>query len=166
MNIVGNFQKVSVEEYLLANADANMTEEALREEYDRIILPRRMTNIAAGYDFYLPRSVDVTPGEISRWIYTGIKVYMDPEWALLLFPRSGKGFSHGLGLANTVGVIDPDYVKADNEGHIAARLTTMKPIHLEAGDRFMQGVFVRTGLAIADLSAGGERTGGFGSTGV
>lgn len=58
-------------------------------------------------------------------------------------PRSGLGFKFGLGLANTVGVIDADYSNAANGGHIMAKLTSQdKPIHIDKGQAFMQGIIM------------------------
>lgn len=58
-----------------------------------------------------------------------------------------------------------DYFEADNEGHIAAKITTEEPFKLDAGDRFMQGIIVKYGIVENDDPIAGKRTGGFGSTG-
>ena len=83
------------------------------------------------------------------------------------YPRSGLGFKYRLQLNNTVGIIDSDYYDSDNEGHIFAKLTNdsreEQSISLQAGDGFMQGIFVEYGLTVDDEAAG-VRNGGFGST--
>ena len=91
---------------------------------------------------------------------------IDPGWVLMIFPRSGLGFKYHCSLANTVGVIDEDYFYADNEGHIMVKLVNRgnKTMHIEAGDKMCQGVFLPYGITHND-SAKGERHGGFGSTG-
>ena len=64
------------------------------------------------------------------------------------------------------GVVDADYIQADNEGEIAALFYNMldEDVVLEAGDKMMQGIFVKYGTTDDD-NAEGERSGGFGSTG-
>lgn len=61
-----------------------------------------------------------------------------------------------------------DYYFADNEGHIMAKITNDsrdgKTLKLNAGDRFMQGIFLPFGITYND-EATEKRTGGFGSTG-
>ena len=47
---------------------------------------------------------------------------MKENVGLFLFPRSGQGFKYRFALANTVGIIDSDYMNADNEGHIMVKL--------------------------------------------
>ena len=92
---------------------------------------------------------------------------MQPEWVLHLYPRSGLGFKFRLQLNNTVGIIDSDYFNSDNEGHIFAKITNDsnegKVLKLQAGEGFMQGIFLEYGIT-EDDDAGGVRNGGFGST--
>ena len=131
-------------------------------------LPRRATAGSAGYDFFMPIDVILEPGETAL-IPTGIRVQIDDSWLLALFPRSGLGFKYRLQLDNTVGIIDSDYYQALNEGHIMAKITNDtkdgKTLVLNAGDRFMQGVFLPFGIT-SDDAAGGDRSGGFGSIGA
>ncbi len=93
---------------------------------------------------------------------------MEPEWVLHLYPRSGLGFKYRLQLNNTVGIIDSDYFNSDNEGHIFAKITNDsnegKTLKLQAGEGFMQGIFLEYGIT-EDDDADGARNGGFGSTG-
>ena len=136
----------------------------IRKTYDAIQLPRRATDGSAGYDFYMPFAasfISVNP----TMIPTGIRVKLDPGTFLMCVPRSGLGFKYGMQLRNSVGIIDEDYANADNEGHIAAKITTEEPFMLDAGDRFMQGIIVRYGTVENDEPIAGKRTGGFGSTG-
>ena len=129
-----------------------------------IALPRRATAGSAGYDFFAPAAFELAPGETVK-IPTGVRVSIDAGWVLMLFPRSGLGFKYRLQLNNTVGVIDSDYFNAKNEGHIFIKLTNAgsKALSVGAGEAFAQGVFLPYGLTEDDC-AGGERTGGFGST--
>lgn len=127
---------------------------------DESIRPVRSTKLSAGYDFFAPKSFSVASGE-KVLFDTGVKVELDPGYVLLLFPRSSLG-SNGLVLTNTVGVIDADY-----RNEIKAMLTnhnTYRSIHVDRGQKYMQGVIVRHGLA-EETEVVTERTGGVGSTG-
>lgn len=130
-----------------------------------IPLPSRATEGSAGYDFVCPVSTTLAPGE-SAVIPTGICARMESGWVLLIFPRSGLGFRHQIRLANTVGVIDSDYIHAANGGHILVKLVNGSDhaVTLAPGDRFCQGIFLPYGLAEEDTLPG-QRSGGFGSTG-
>ena len=130
-----------------------------------IPLPKRATAGSAGYDFISPAEVTLAPGEAIT-IPTGIRCEMQPGWVLMLFPRSGLGFKHQIHLANTVGVVDADYFRAANEGHIMVRLVNGggHAVVIAQGERFCQGVFLPHGLAEEDEVLA-DRTGGFGSTG-
>ena len=139
---------------------------ARRVPVGEIPLPRRATAGSAGYDFVCPVEVTLRPGDTAV-IPTGIRVWMEPGWVLLNCPRSSLGRKHGLRLANTIGVIDSDYVHADNQGHILVMLVNGgdHAVTLRPGERFCQGIFVPFGLAEEEAVTGG-RTGGFGSTGA
>lgn len=139
---------------------------AIYNMYNDIKLPRRATKGSAGYDFYAPVDITLKPGETMK-IPTGIRVKMEPEWVLQVFPRSGLGFKYRLQLDNTVGVIDSDYYYSDNEGHIFCKITNdskeNKSIEVKAGTGICQGIFVEYGVTVDD-DADGIRNGGFGST--
>ena len=128
--------------------------------------PRRATAGSAGYDFRSPLDFHLDSGESIR-IPTGYRARIAPGWVLMLFPRSGLGFKYRLQLNNTVGIVDADYFGARNEGHIFVKLTNAgdRPLSVKRGEAFAQGVFLPFGLT-EDDDAGGERLGGFGSTGA
>ena len=130
-----------------------------------IPLPQRATAGSAGYDFICPADITLQPSEAVT-IPTGIRCEMQPDWVLMLFPRSGLGFKHQVRLANTVGVIDADYFRAANEGHIMVRIVNGgdHAVSIAKGERFCQGVFLPHGLAEEETVLAG-REGGFGSTG-
>ena len=138
----------------------------MRQIFDGIELPRRATRGSAGYDFYSPVDFELKPGETIK-IPTGIRVYMEQNWVLNLFPRSGLGFKFRLQMNNTVGIIDSDYFYSDNEGHIFVKLTNDsnegKVVRVEAGTGIVQGIFMEYGVTIDD-DAKEVRNGGFGST--
>ena len=140
--------------------------EETKDFYDYIMLPKRATSGSAGYDFYLPFDLTIKPNESVK-VYTGIRAKIDPNYVLMIFPRSGLGTKYHLMLDNTVGVIDSDYYNALNEGHIIVALTNHsdKVLELKRGDRFAQGVFLKFGITVDDDTKS-ERLGGHGSTGM
>lgn len=140
--------------------------EETKDFYDYIMLPKRATSGSAGYDFYLPFDLTIKPNESVK-VYTGIRAKINPDYVLMIFPRSGLGTKYHLMLDNTVGVIDSDYYNALNEGHIIVALTNHsdKVLELKRGDRFAQGVFLKFGITVDDDTKS-ERLGGHGSTGM
>ena len=175
MKRIAKFSKVSFEEFckgllegLWIPSDINDKEYyRWKEIYNEIKLPERKTTGSAGYDFHIPFSVTLAPGQ-TVLIPTGVRCLMEPEWVLKLYPRSGLGFKYRLQLNNTVGIIDSDYYYSDtNEGHIMAKITNdsneENVLKLKSGDGFMQGIFVEYGITVDD-HASGKRNGGMGST--
>lgn len=140
--------------------------EETKEFYDFVILPKRATTGSAGYDFYLPYDLTIKPSESVK-VFTGVRVKINSDYVLMVFPRSGLGTKYHLMLDNTVGVIDSDYYNALNEGHIIISLTNHsdKVLELKRGDRFAQGVFLKYGITVDDDTKD-ERSGGYGSTGL
>ncbi|MBS5398700.1 deoxyuridine 5'-triphosphate nucleotidohydrolase [[Ruminococcus] torques] len=168
MKRIAKFEKVSIEQFREGWTDAfgEVDETELREIYEAVRLPKRATAGSAGYDFFAPARISLAPGETVK-IPTGIRVWMEPEWVLKCYPRSGLGFKFRLQLNNTVGIIDSDYYYSDNEGHIFAKITNDsnegKTLEVKAGDGFMQGIFVEYGITLDD-DVTEVRNGGFGST--
>jgi len=164
MRRIAKFHKVSAAQFEAAWQDT--FGESGAAVYETIRLPARATKGSAGYDFYTPCAIHLAPGETVK-IPTGIRAEMEEDWVLKLYPRSGLGFKYRLQLNNTVGIIDSDYFYSDNEGHIFVKMTNAtneeKVIELEAGDGFMQGIFIEYGITVDD-AAEGIRNGGFGST--
>ncbi len=170
MNRVSQFFKVSQERFLLDSAGLlpDFTESQRLAMYENIRLPFRATAGSAGYDFYIPFSAVIMPGQ-TLTVPTGIRTRIDDGWFLMCCPRSGLGFKFRLRLDNTIGIIDSDYFGADNEGHIMIRVTNEsnsgKILELNKGSAFAQGIFVPFGIT-SDDHASDKRTGGFGSTSV
>ena len=160
MNRVGEFEKVSFEQYYEAIKDEfykgqEMTpalQENIKKSWEVLQLPSRATSGSAGYDFKAPFSFSLDAGD---------------TWWLGCLPRSGLGFKYRLQLDNTMGVIDSDYYYSDNEGHIFAKITndnhTGKTLTVEAGSGFLQAIFIPYGVTYSD-DATGVRNGGMGST--
>lgn len=168
MKKIAKFHKVSYEQFREGFLDVfPETEDAnLTEIYENLKLPKRATKGSAGYDFFTPVNIVLNPGE-SLKVPTGIRVEMEDNWVLQLYPRSGLGFKFRLQLNNTVGIIDSDYFYSDNEGHIFAKITNDskegKTLCVEKGTAFMQGIFLEYGITVDDETEG-VRNGGFGST--
>lgn len=168
MNRVAEFKKVSKEQFFKDFKDtfSQYTDEEINAIYDAIKLPKRATMKSAGYDIFSPVPIDLKPGETIK-IPTGIRVRIDEDYVLMVYPRSGLGFKFRLQLNNTVGVIDADYYESDNEGHIFVKITNDsnegKTVSLEAGAAFSQGIFMQYGITVDD-EVTTQRNGGFGST--
>lgn len=163
-----HFEKVSFEEWkraLKSIWENDLSEETIIKTYNNIVLPKRGSQFAAGYDFYCPIPTHIDRGPLM--IPTGIRWVTDEndrDKVLIICPRSGLGTKYGLKLANTIGVVDSDYCLATNEGHIMASLTTQIGLKIDAGDRFIQGVILPYYTCGETVEA--KREGGFGSTGV
>lgn len=144
--------------------------------------PKRQTKESAGYDFYMPCDLDMEPGiwytvdtEVSfngkekpyfdctvsvEGEYRNVRMF-PRSWYMQLMPRSSLGYKYGFRLANTVGVIDKDYVGH----HISAKIMVEQPLSLKKGERFMQGVFIPVAYDLFEDIPTATRDGGHGSTG-
>ena len=168
MKRIAKFYKVSFEQFEESWKDdfPETSPEEIREIYEKIKLPARATKGSAGYDFFSPVDFELKPGETLK-IPTGIRVSMEEDWVLCIFPRSGLGFKYRLQMNNTVGVIDSDYYDSDNEGHIFLKMTNDsnegKTVTVSQGNGMAQGIFFQYGIT-EDDQAEEERNGGFGST--
>ena len=167
MHRIARFEKVSFTQFKKDWEDSfGASDEEIRVLYESIKLPARATKGSAGYDFFTPIDIELKPGETIK-IPTGVRTQMEDGWVLKCYPRSGLGFKFRLQLNNTVGIIDSDYYFSDNEGHIFAKITNdtneSRVVRLNAGDGFMQGIFVEYGITVDDDTTE-IRNGGFGST--
>ena len=129
--------------------------------------PSYMTSASAGADLKAREEVTLKPGERMK-VPTGVWI-SEVEWTkvptgkvpeLQIRARSGLAFKHGLTLVNGVGTVDADF-----PDEICALLVNIgdKPYTVKKGDRIAQMVLNLTDR-LPDLSVGGERVGGFGST--
>jgi len=170
MQKIAKFMKVSRQNFTDALTDSfkDISVDEANQIYNEIKLPVRATKGSAGYDFKIPVSLTLKPGETSK-IPTGIRAKIADGFVLMVFPRSGLGFKYRLQLNNTVGIIDADYFDSDNEGHIFIKITNdsneNKTLELGAGDGFAQGIFIPFGIT-EDDNCEALRNGGFGSTGA
>ncbi len=130
-------------------------------------IPMRATESSAGYDLSSIEEVIIEPKQI-KLIPTGLKVMMQKDEALFIFPRSSLAIKRGLMMSNSVGVIDADYYgNQDNEGHIMIPLMNMtdNPVIIKKGERIAQGIFMHYLKTTDDQARSNERKGGFGSSG-
>lgn len=168
MKKIAQFFKVSPDNFLNAMREEfpQYTETDIRDMYETLSLPKRATRGSAGYDFFAPFSFSLPPAATIK-IPTGIRVKMEEDWVLKVYPRSGLGFKYRLQMNNTVGIIDSDYFYSDNEGHIFIKMTNDsnegKTVEVVQGTGFAQGIFLEYGITVDD-EADGIRNGGLGST--
>lgn len=157
MKRIAQFEKISEENFLSTGIYT-------KEDYADYKLPKRATSGSAGYDFFAVKTFSVAPSETIT-IPTGVRAKIEDGWVLKIYPRSGLGFKFRLTLNNTVGIIDSDYYYSDNEGHIFIRMTNCgdKPLTVEKGQGFAQGIFLEYGITFDD-DVVAVRNGGFGST--
>ena len=131
-------------------------------------LPKRQTALSAGYDLAAAEMVTIMPGEVAL-VPTPFKAYMPNGEVLKLYARSSLAVKKKLTLPNAVGSIDADYVdNPANEGQIFVALLNFgaTATTIEKGERIAQGIFEKF-LTVDDdeIGMGGQRSGGFGSTG-
>ena len=130
-------------------------------------LPTRNDKGSAGYDFYTPVQLVIEPGQMVKF-KTHIKAQMEQDEVLMLYVRSSIGIKKNLMLANTTGVIDSTYYNnQDNEGNIIGALYNYgtETQVIEAGERVMQGMFIKYLTTVNDIPLNTVRTGGIGSSG-
>jgi dUTP pyrophosphatase len=124
-----------------------------------------------GIDLYVPENISVEPFE-TKFINLGIRAeYQGSDnayYGYQLYPRSSISKTK-LRLANSVGIIDPNY-----RGYLIAAVDNIsdKTQHISKGDRLFQLVFVQlmkpsfVEIINEDQLSSTERgSGGFGSTG-
>ena len=165
---IAKFEKVSPQRFVndwISTFPQQTIEQAVLA-YEHIQLPRRATSGSAGYDFFAPVGFELPAGGSIK-IPTGVRALIEEGWVLTLYPRSGLGFKYRFQLDNSVGVIDSDYARSDNEGHIFLRMTNDsregKGLRVPAGTAFAQGIFLPFGITLDD-DVQTVRNGGLGST--
>jgi dUTP pyrophosphatase len=128
--------------------------------------PTKATPGSAAFDCYSNANYDIHLNT-SRLIDLGFKIAIPEGYVGKLFIRSGLS-RKGLTLANSVGVIDPDYrgpvmanVRFQGDGFV---------YHIEKGDRICQLIIEEIPLVsfrlVDDLDETTRGSSGFGSTGI
>lgn len=137
------------------------------DEYknNNISIPKRQTKFSAGYDFEAATDILLNPMEITM-IPTGVAAKFPSNEVLLIFPRSSLAIRKKLVLVNGVGVIDSDYFKSDNQGHIMFPVLNYSKeiVEIKKGERLMQGIFLKFKKVSQEILSNNLRTGGFGSS--
>lgn len=132
-------------------------------------LPTRATSGSAGMDLYacIDEPITLKKGD-KAVIPTGIAIGLnDPHYATFIYARSGLAIKHGIGLLNSVGVIDSDY-----RGEICVGVIkqTDPEYTIEPFERIAQMVIEPVELPeiveVQDLDDTDRGAGGFGSTGT
>lgn len=143
------------------------------------IPPAYGTPFSAALDVYAQEDLIIT--DKTQLIDLGFKAEYPTDFACVLMPRSGYGSKFGLALANTLGLIDPDYrgtwmaAAWLHEGGLQPE--KVKPgewddckriLKVPRGEALGQLLFVRTGRLlpnlVSELSETVRGDGGFGST--
>lgn len=156
------FEQISQKQW---DDDFNNILEMHQVDYKKHQLPKRGSKTSAGYDFFSPIN-EIIPAHGTAKIPTGVKVFMQSDEVLMIYPRSSMGFKTNIRLSNTTGVIDSDYYNnPDNEGHMWIKFynPTDEDYTIAIGDKIAQGIFTKF-LTCGD-NPEEERNGGLGSTG-
>lgn len=155
------FEKISFHQYKTdVGGDCD-----LLQEYEDIKIPKRATQYSAGYDFCIPFTCTINPNETIK-IPTGVRWATSYNYRFLaLYPRSGLGSKYQINLCNSTGIVDADYYKSDNEGHIFIKIVNRGdiPVTLNKGDAFAQGI-ISEYQRVDDDNVTATRNGGFGSS--
>ncbi|MFB5673647.1 dUTP diphosphatase [Paenibacillus terreus] len=132
-----------------------------------IELPRKMSELASGFDLYAAVTEDVVlePGKRCL-IPTGLALAMPAGLEAQIRPRSGLAYKHGITCLNTPGTIDADY-----RGEIKVLLINLgdDPFTIVRNERIAQMVFQEVPQVelkqVEVLSETVRGSGGFGHTG-
>ena len=151
------FEKISLEEYInyfksVCPEGYSINEEVVAQEYDKIMLPSRLTMGSSGYNIYTP--VDI---KLSRYdsafvaVPTGIKLVTNRnDIALFVLPNSAFGYNNNFELSETVCLVDADAHRGDFEGHIVVKVRASENTVIPAGAPFLTGVITTTLLVDDD----------------
>ena len=134
------------------------------------IAPEYKTDNAGAFDIYLQEDIKITVGFIN-YINLGFAAAIPEGYVGILVPRSSIGIK-GIGLRNTVGIIDSDYrgewkacIVTDEQG----KNSFGDEMSFKRGERLLQCLIVpikKETIEIVDDLELTSRSGGFGSTGA
>ena len=133
---------------------------------NNFIKPEYKRDLSGGLDIYFQTDVILNPNQVNK-IPLGFAAEVPEGCVALLLPRSSAGIK-GIGLRNTVGVIDADY-RGEWLAYITLDSICDKPITFKRGERALQALIVpfsRVAIELTDtLSETGRGDTGFGGTG-
>lgn len=145
-----------------------MSELKIKKLRENAKIPFRATEGSAGMDLYacIDEPITLKGGE-KAVIPTGIAIALpSAELGAFIFARSGLAIKHGIGLLNSVGVIDSDY-----RGEICVGVINQlqEPYTINPDERIAQMVIMPVSLIpaveVEELDETERGAGGFGSTG-
>lgn len=131
-------------------------------------VPFRATNGSAGLDLCAAIEEPITlKGGATAVIPTGIAIALPSnEYGAFIFPRSGLAVKHGIGLLNSVGVVDSDY---RGEVMVGVINQISEEYVIQPGERIAQMVIMPVSMMpveeVSELDDTVRGEGGFGSTG-
>ena len=131
------------------------------------ILPRYMTDLAAGVDLHAALAADVTlaPGERTL-VPTGLALAIPAGFEGQVRPRSGLALKKGVSLVNSPGTIDADY-----RGEVGIIIINhgQEAVTIAPGERIAQLIIAPVVRAefveVDELDTTRRNAGGFGHTG-
>lgn len=141
----------------------------IRKVSENAVMPKRATGGSAGLDLCACIDAPLTlKGGETALVPTGLAIELpSADYGAFVFARSGLAIKHGIGLLNSVGVIDSDY-----RGEIKVGLINQinEAYTIEPGERIAQMVTMPVSMMpVEEVDALGETdrgAGGFGSTGT
>ena len=141
----------------------------IRKVSENAVIPKRATGGSAGLDLCacIDKPITLNGGETAL-IPTGLAIELpSAEYGAFVFARSGLAIKRGIGLLNSVGVIDSDYrgeIKVGVINQISEAYT------IEPGERVAQMVIMPVSMMpVEEVETLGETdrgAGDFGSTGT
>lgn len=132
------------------------------------ILPRYMTDLAAGVDLHAALTAEITLAPGARILVpTGLAMAIPPGFEGQVRPRSGLALKKGVSLVNSPGTIDADY-----RGEVGIIMINhgQNVVTIAPGERIAQLIIAPVVRAefveVNELDATLRNTGGFGHTGA
>lgn len=141
----------------------------IKKVNENAVIPHRATEGSAGLDLCacIEEPIALAGGEAAL-IPTGLAIALpSAQYGAFVFARSGLSIKHGIGLLNSVGVIDSDY-----RGEIKVGVINQikEPYTIQPGERIAQLVVMPVSTMPVEEAESLDETergaGGFGSTGT
>lgn len=141
----------------------------IKKMHENAVIPHRATGGSAGLDLCacIDEPLTLKGGETAL-IPTGLSIALpSADYGAFVFARSGLSIKHGIGLLNSVGVIDSDY-----RGEIKVGVINQikEPYTISPGERIAQLVVMPVSMMpveeVQTLDETERGAGGFGSTGT
>ena len=111
----------------------------IKQEHPEFKMPTLATDLAGGYDVYMPVRGNVSPHSKPDLFPLGFSANVPKDHVALLLPRSSTGHKEGLVLANTCGIIDADYI---GQWYASIYCRYSKALEWEIGQRIVQFLLV------------------------